>query len=55
MTFSSTGGKPSITDNDQDNPLELKHLGKKEAWVDCPFCHSRVKTRTEKHARKEDV
>ncbi|KAL2272229.1 hypothetical protein FJTKL_07191 [Diaporthe vaccinii] len=52
---SSIGDQYSMAVNDQDNPLELKYFGKEEAWVDCSFCHSRVKTRIEKHTRKEDV
>ncbi|KAJ0120294.1 hypothetical protein J7T55_001152 [Diaporthe amygdali] len=53
--LSSVDGKHSMAANDENNPVELKHLEKKPAWVDCPFCHSRVETRVEKHVRKEDV
>lgn len=45
----------SMTTNNQDHPLKLRQLAKKEAWVDCPFCHSRVQRRIEKHVEKEDV
>ncbi|KAL1865737.1 hypothetical protein Daus18300_007113 [Diaporthe australafricana] len=53
--LSSIGGKSALKANDQNNPVELKQLEKKPAWVDCPFCHSRVETRVEKHVKKEDV
>ncbi|TKA22492.1 hypothetical protein B0A50_07957 [Salinomyces thailandicus] len=27
----------------------LHHLGETEAWIDCPFCHQRTRTRVQKN------